>query len=247
MNNSRFSSLIYRIIGKPDRWHEDYLDVMNQILDETDSFDEPYNFTELEVGDRIISTMKQNSEALNAVNTFMDKSCFKVIILDQQLKPIYYNQNAEALFKQLLNPSDHEKIKPGLKKVLTNSFEASKAHNPNALIALDYRDENGDQIYLRSTQARPNSFNFLMVPDKNNQDYVLNRKLIDKYELTDKQQKVLQGLIHGHTIKEIAEQSFVSENTVKTHLKAIFRKTDTHSQTSVVLLVLTHESQALDS
>jgi DNA-binding CsgD family transcriptional regulator/pimeloyl-ACP methyl ester carboxylesterase len=247
MNNSRFSSLIYRIIAKPDRWHEDYLDVMNQILDETDSFDEPYNFIELEVGDRIISTIKKNSEALNAVNTFMDKSCFKVVILDQQLKPIYCNQNAEALFKQLLNPSDHEKIKPGLKKALTNSFEASKAYNPNALIALDYRDENGDQIYLRSTQARPNSFNFLMVPDKSNQDYVLNRKLIDKYELTDKEQKVLQSLIHGHTIKEIAEQSFVSDNTVKTHLKAIFRKTDTNSQTSVVLLVLTHESQVLDS
>ena len=98
MNNSRFSSLIYRIIGKPDRWHEDYLDVMNQILDETDSFDEPYNFTELEVGDRIVSTLKQSSEALNAVNALLDKSCFKVIILDQYLKPLHYNKNAEGLF-----------------------------------------------------------------------------------------------------------------------------------------------------
>lgn len=253
MNNSRFSSLIYRIIGKPDRWHEDYLDVMNQILDETDSFDEPYNFTELEVGDRIISTLEQSSEALNAVYTLLDKSRFKMIILNQHLKPIHYNQNAEGLFKHLLNPSDQEKINPGLEKVLANSFEENKANNLNLLIALDYRDENGDQIYLRSIQSkrgdkpRPSSFNFLMVPDQNNQDYALNRKLIDKYELTDKEQNVLQGLIHGRTIKEIAEQSFISDNTVKTHLKAIFRKTDTNSQTSVVLLVLTHESQVLDS
>lgn len=253
MNNSRFSSLIYRIIGKPDRWHEDYLDVMNQILDETDSFDEPYNYTELEVGDRIISTLKQSSEALNAVNTWLDKSCFKVIILDQHLKPLHYNQNAERLFKHLLNPSDHEKIKPGLEKALTSSLEDNKANNQNALIALDYLDDNGDQIYLRSIQSkrgdrpRPSSFNFLMVPDQNNQNYALNKQLIDKYELTDKEQKVVLGLIHGRTIKEIAEQSFISDNTVKTHLKAIFRKTDTNSQTSVVLLVLTHESQVLDS
>ncbi|MFT4629761.1 MAG: pimeloyl-ACP methyl ester carboxylesterase/DNA-binding CsgD family transcriptional regulator [Arenicella sp.] len=253
MNNSRFSSLIYRIIGKPDRWHEDYLDVMNQILDETDSFDEPYNFTELEVGDRIISTLKQSSDALNAVNTLMDKSCFKMVILNKHLKPIYYNQNAEGLFKHLLNPSNHEKIKSGLEKALITSFEKDKADTLNALIALDYTDENDDQIYLRSIQSkradksRPSLLHFLMVPDQNNQDYALNRNLIDKYEFTDKEQKVVQSLIHGHTIKEIAEHSFVSDNTVKTHLKAIFRKTDTNSQTSVVLLVLTHESQILDS
>ncbi|MFT5655227.1 MAG: pimeloyl-ACP methyl ester carboxylesterase/DNA-binding CsgD family transcriptional regulator [Arenicella sp.] len=253
LNNSRFSSLIYRIIDTPDRWIEDYLDVMNQILDETDSFDEPYNFTELEVGDRIISTLKQSGDALNAVNTFMDKSCFKMVILNRHLEPIYYNQNAEGLFKHLFNPRDHKKIKPSLEKVLITSFEENKASTLNALTALDFIDENGDQVYLGSIQSkradksRSSLLHFLMVPDQNNQDYVLNSKLIDKYEFTDKEQKVVQNLIHGHSIKEIAEQSFVSDNTVKTHLKAIFRKTDTNSQTSVVLLVLTHESQKLDS
>jgi len=253
MNNSRFSSLIYRIIGKPERWHEDYIDVMNQILDETDSFDDPYNFTELEVGDQIISSLKSSSEALTVFNTLLDKSRFKMIILDEQLKPIYHNQNAEELYNSLLAPNDREKLHPGLLSVIAKAPQSSKANNKKALVAIDYQDENGDQIYLRTIQNQlankpsPTLFHILMVLDQSHQHNELNPDLIEKYELTDKEQMVLRGLIHGRSIKEIAQESYISDNTVKTHLKSIFRKTDTNSQTSVVRLILTHESQILDS
>ncbi|MEM7357889.1 MAG: alpha/beta fold hydrolase [Pseudomonadota bacterium] len=252
MNNARFSSLIYRIIGKPERWDDD-LEMMYQILDETESFDEPYNFSELAVGDRIISRIKQDSEALTVFNTLLDRSRFKMIILDENLKPIYHNKNAESLFNHILSPNDKEKVQPGLAKLIREISDASKVTNNRNLLALEYFDENGDQIYLRSIHSQVDGnpdvtqIHTLLVLDRSHEQNELNADLIAKYELTDKEQMVLRGLIHGKSIKEIAEESFISDNTVKTHLKAIFRKTDTNSQTSVVRLILTHESQILDS
>ena len=226
---------------------------MHQIIDETESFDEPYNFNELAVGDQIISRLKESSETLKAFNTLLDKSRFKMIILDEQLKPIYHNQNADELFAYILNPANHELIKPGLAKVIGDIPKSPKQNATNRLIALDYKDQNGDQVYLRLIESQndntpsPAQFNILMVLDQSHEQNELSDDLISKYELTEKEQMVLRGLIHGKSIKEIAEESFISDNTVKTHLKAIFRKTDTNSQTSVVRLILTHESQILDS
>jgi len=253
MNNSRFSNLIYRIIGKPERWHEDYLDMMHQILDETDSFDEPYNFNELAVGDQIISQLKASSQALTAFNTLLDKSRFKMIILDDQLHPIYHNRNAEELHTYVLDQGDKTKLRPGLRKQIEEMPQAEKNNQNNTLQALDFFDHNGEQIYLRSIQSQvdqktaPNEFHILMALDQKHLHNELNPDLVAKYELTEKEQMVLRGLIHGKSIKEIANDSFVSDNTVKTHLKSIFRKTDTNSQTAVVGMILTHESQIMDS
>ncbi|MBX2838511.1 MAG: LuxR C-terminal-related transcriptional regulator, partial [Gammaproteobacteria bacterium] len=253
MNNSRFSSLIYRIIGKPERWHDDYIDMMHQILDETESFDDPYNFSELAVGDQIISQLKASNEALAAFNTLLDKSRFKMIILDDQLQPIYHNRNAEELFEYVLSPSDRKQLRPGLARQIQEMPRAKQNNKKNTLQALDFFDQNGEQIYLRTIQsqvdqqAAPNDFIILMALDQSHEHNELNADLIAKYELTEKEQMVLRGLIHGKSIKEIAADSFVSDNTVKTHLKSIFRKTDTNSQTAVVGMILTHESQILDS
>lgn len=253
MNNSRFSSLIYRIIGKPDRWHDDYIDLMHQVLDETESFDEPYNFSELAVGDQIISQLKASNEALTAFNTLLDRSRFKMIILDDQLKPVYHNHSADELYESVLNPANANQLHPSIARQIQGMPKAKQNNKKNTLQALDFFDRTGEQIYLRSIQSQvdyqssPNDFHILMALDQSHQHNELNSDLVAKYELTEKEQMVLRGLIHGKNIKEIAKEAFVSDNTVKTHLKSIFRKTNTNSQTAVVGMILTHESQIMDS
>lgn len=253
MNNSRFSTLIYRIIGKPDRWHDDYIDVMHQILDETESFEDAENLNELAVGDQIVSRLRASSETLTAFNTLLDKSRFKMIILDDQMHPIYHNNSAEELFDYLLNPSDKKQIRPSLAKQIMEMPAANTNNENNTLQALDFYDQNGDQIYYRSIQSQAphdashNAFHVIMALNDSHQNNELNPDLVRKYELTEKEQVVLRGLIHGNSIKDIASGHHVSENTVKTHLKSIFRKTGTKSQTAVVGMILTHESQIMDS
>jgi len=253
MDNSRFSSLIYRIIGKPDRWHDDYIDIMHQVLDETESFDDPDNFSELEIGDQILSRLSDKNEALSAFNSLLNKSRFKMIILDHEFKPIYHNHNAKELHQSLLckdiaNNDKVERLNAALLKELKTA-ELSKGN----LVSIGYKNVNDNQLYVREIQNQDNSseqqssFYLLLALDQDKDQNQLQSNFITEHSLTDKEQSVLMSLVHGKSLKEIADEMFISDNTVRTHIKALFRKTNTNSQTDIVRLVLTHESQVLDS
>lgn len=52
--------------------------------------------------------------------------------------------------------------------------------------------------------------------------------------LSPREQEIATLVSRGMTTKEIAEQAFISENTVKQHLKRIFAKTGVHSRAELV-------------
>ena len=52
--------------------------------------------------------------------------------------------------------------------------------------------------------------------------------------LTPRETEVLKGLCDGLSYKMIAEALFISETTVHTHIKNIYRKLEVHSQTEAV-------------
>ena len=56
----------------------------------------------------------------------------------------------------------------------------------------------------------------------------------DQKALSDRELEVLQELAHGKSTREVAEGMFLSEETVKTYLKQIFRKLDVHDRTEAV-------------
>jgi pimeloyl-ACP methyl ester carboxylesterase/DNA-binding NarL/FixJ family response regulator len=254
MSNSNFSSLVYRIIGKPDRWHDDYIvEMMQQYLDEAGELDDPFYVSELAAGEQLLASLKQGNVALNAFNTLLDQSRFQMIILDEQMEFVYHNKNADRLFSFLTHPKNDRTIVPALAQQIKDVPIANSVNSNNALVALDFQDEHGDQIYMRSIQSKvrassePTYFHILMVLDDEHAHSQLNSELVTMYGFTSKEQRIVVRLIHGESIKEIAIDSFVSEHTVKSHLKSIFAKTGAKSQGSLISLILTHESQVLDS
>jgi DNA-binding NarL/FixJ family response regulator len=56
----------------------------------------------------------------------------------------------------------------------------------------------------------------------------------DHRALSDRELRVLQELTHGKSTKEVAENMHISEETVKTYLKQIFRKLDVRDRTEAV-------------
>lgn len=56
----------------------------------------------------------------------------------------------------------------------------------------------------------------------------------DPRALTDRELEVLQELAHGNSTREVAEHIHVSEETVKTYLKQIFRKLQVRDRTEAV-------------
>lgn len=56
----------------------------------------------------------------------------------------------------------------------------------------------------------------------------------DPRALTDRELEVLQWLAHGHSTRQVAEEIHVSEETVKTYLKQIYRKLQVRDRTEAV-------------
>ncbi len=55
--------------------------------------------------------------------------------------------------------------------------------------------------------------------------------------LTEREREVLDLLAQGLTNKEIAEKLFITTNTVKRHLKAVFEKLDVHTRSAATAKV----------
>ncbi|AEX24046.1 transcriptional regulator [Vibrio sp. EJY3] len=49
---------------------------------------------------------------------------------------------------------------------------------------------------------------------------------------------IADGLICGHSVKELANKLFLAESTVRFHVKNILKKTETKSQIAAVSLML---------
>jgi DNA-binding CsgD family transcriptional regulator len=62
------------------------------------------------------------------------------------------------------------------------------------------------------------------------------------FKLTSSEAVIAARLAQGRSVAEIAAERRCSEDTVRTHLKALFRKTDTNRQAELVQLILSTQS-----
>ncbi|MBV6441854.1 MAG: Oxygen regulatory protein NreC [Saprospiraceae bacterium] len=58
------------------------------------------------------------------------------------------------------------------------------------------------------------------------------------YGLSNREQEILKSLVKGHSYKLIAEEHFISIDTVRSHIRHIYEKLQVNSKTEVVLKVL---------
>jgi DNA-binding CsgD family transcriptional regulator/PAS domain-containing protein len=62
--------------------------------------------------------------------------------------------------------------------------------------------------------------------------------------LSRREQEIAELVAQGLTTKQIAERAFISENTVKQHLKRVFAKVDVHNRAELVQLVWAHSEHS---
>ncbi len=53
-------------------------------------------------------------------------------------------------------------------------------------------------------------------------------------ELTEREQEILRGLTHGLSYEQLAEDLGISLGTVRTHIRAVYRKLQVHSARAAV-------------
>jgi DNA-binding CsgD family transcriptional regulator len=67
--------------------------------------------------------------------------------------------------------------------------------------------------------------------------------ILAAYDLTEAEGRVTRLVLHGRSTAQIAEQLFLSPNTVQDHLKAIFAKVDVRSRRELVARVFAQQYQ----
>ncbi|GLQ72498.1 response regulator [Vibrio penaeicida] len=100
-----------------------------------------------------------------------------------------------------------------------------KDTEPDDLIALIKESMSGNQIYSEEVRK-----------------YLIERgdkpSVMDL--LTDREQQILQEVAKGFRNKQIADSLFISESTVKVHMKSLLKKLEVPSRTAATILYLEH-------
>ena len=75
-----------------------------------------------------------------------------------------------------------------------------------------------------SPQIARNVIEFFQTPSKKEPESVL----------TDKEKEIVMGLVEGLSYQMIADQSYISIETVRSHIKNIYRKLEVHSKAELI-------------
>lgn len=91
-----------------------------------------------------------------------------------------------------------------------------------------------------------NIFNLIFVLKYfNTPSFIANNKLTDyfkqKYDITEKQSKIIELIIEGVTYKQIAEKLFISPKTVDNHVQNIYKKLNVNSKMQLSHFVRSNE------
>ncbi|SHM23841.1 helix-turn-helix transcriptional regulator [Halanaerobium congolense] len=109
-----------------------------------------------------------------------------------------------------------------------------------------YKDQNftsRDLIYLKIlAEHSSNHLKKLFEIEKlrkkaNKQNENIINTTAESFQLSSREKDVLKLILQGKTNEEIANELFVSINTVKKHLSHIFNKTEVHNRTELAALV----------
>ena len=109
-------------------------------------------------------------------------------------------------------------------------LEKAKPTLPMGYIVKPFNER---ELYSTIEVALYNFSNFLLPVELNAE--AVNSKI--DTALTPKEFEVLQGLYEGKTNQQLADSLFVSVNTIKTHIKNIYEKMNTHTRSETLLLV----------
>lgn len=131
--------------------------------------------------------------------------------------------NADAVLRRMIGRAcDLASIKPQIEPLSQCAERFGAYHvvaSPLAIAACGSAD--GVLITLEEVEACPSEL-----------------ARLNEYELTPAQARIARQILKGKSLQEIAAQSSISINTVKTHVKAIFAKMQVSSQSELVRVLL---------
>ena len=250
-----FGSLIYRAIGEPEYWHKNSVAALVKLLSDEYGVDGQESHAQLELGKELVSKLSEKESLVSAVMTVVDTAPYGLLIVDQNLKTMYHNKKIDNRLDYLLDTNDQSYVNEELRDLIAEQVTLFGNSPNNELIRLNYNNVDHSNIYLRSILKNQSDLSnaayvhqIIVVSDGDNNNQICDQ-VAETYNLSEREVGIVQSAVKilrtGGSTKEIAEDLFISPNTVKTHLRSIYAKSGVKSVGALVSLYLQHEVQQL--
>lgn len=195
--------------------------------------------------DELLSRLKLHCEYKEIRNTIItgssiynNKSDHSIIDFDSSLTCLYSNATAKNIFGDIKNGLDicggNKNKFIELQKTLSQAEkEGGKIFffHFSGVTKIDYPALCNCSIIL-TNRTRVKSFRlFIMnIGDYINKTIMPDDNFLKTYDISKREADILIQLLHGYNNKEIADKLFITQNTVKTHIKNIYEKMNINSR-----------------
>lgn len=151
---------------------------------------------------------------------YLRREKFSLAVVDLSLSRASYSTDPEMDGYQLLSSSYMEGTPTIVVSGIASAEEIQRIYSEHAISAF-IEKQNFDRAVFRR------------IVDEVRASHPTHSKLS---LLTEREREVLDLLAQGLTNKEIAEQLYITPNTVKRHLKAIFEKLEVHTRSAATAI-----------
>jgi DNA-binding CsgD family transcriptional regulator len=193
--------------------------------------------------------------AVNVLTEALDRIPRGILIIDESRRVLFSNtsgssilSNGDGIFVNrrgsisARNNADHKRLKASLAGVFgsrgggdgwASTIRLQQGSGKKPLELLISRCMKGDCDQFGTGEKA-----IIFVTDPESRRVSLAGVLCELYGLTRSEARVASLAVDGMSLHEIADELFISENTVRTHMKRIYAKTDTRRQSELARLVL---------
>lgn len=92
-------------------------------------------------------------------------------------------------------------------------------------------------LLVQDAALSPSEFSQEKEPRARDRISLCCKELQEQYRLTNRETEIMEAIVRGNSVARIAEIFFISENTVRTHSKHIYRKLDVHRRQDIVDMI----------
>lgn len=193
----------------------------------------------------------------NLLNIINNNSPAGIIILNEALTPMYVNKQANLFCKELFGhpavPHSGSLLPPVLMQDCQKIKQDLKAKTdtvplPKHQVMQNRQAEkfNVTSRLIEATCGNPHSSLFMISIEriKESAKFKTN-EFKQSYQLTDREAEIAVQIFKGRKNAEIAKKLFVSEITVKWHIRNLFEKVGVNTRTALIHKILFHEPSHL--
>lgn len=193
------------------------------------------------VQDNVTRLLKDSLEKMRfryengLILNYIKESPIGMVILDSNFKTIHYNQLSIQFVKEILGNNSESHFNENLLKMLMDKLYFKEFTCNTSLQACidNYLIKIVPLVVPDYTQGLK-TFYALYISKNDNNSSISYNNLKETYNLTNRECDIISLLLQGYSNQRIAEELYLSNHTIKTHMQNIFKKMNCLSRTEVL-------------